>query len=442
VAPFNFRSADELLEKAALLGIDLPFQEDLSPLFEWVKVGSFPLVNRLTVQPMEGCDALADGSPGELTFRRYRRYARGGSGTIWFEATAVKAEARSNPRQLWLHRQNVAAFRELVEKTRQAAYRIFGVGHDPFLVLQLTHSGRYSRPDGRPKPLAAAANPYLDKDGQDVHILGDGELDQLQERFVEAAYLAWQAGFDAVDIKACHGYLVNELLGGRQRRDSRYGGAFENRCRFLLDVCRKIRAEVYPIMTAVRLSAYDGVPYPYGFGVSQESREGIDLSEVMTLLAELGDRGCQMGNITVGNPQVAPHLTRPYDRGLPGAESLPEHPLEGVYRLIRITGELQNEFCDLPLLGSGYSWLRHFFPQVAAAVVRQGGAALIGLGRSAFAYPEAPRHLLEKGALDPQKVCIACSRCSELMRFGRPSGCVVRDKEIYGKAYQGISKTP
>ena len=93
---FNFRTKESLLQKIDDLGIDIPFADDVSVLFDRVPVAGRTLANRFVVQPMEGADADGDGAPGELTFRRYRRYAAGGSGLIWFEATAVSADGRSN----------------------------------------------------------------------------------------------------------------------------------------------------------------------------------------------------------------------------------------------------------------------------------------------------------------------------------------------------------
>ena len=90
--PFRYKTADELLKKAEELGINLPWQETLDPLFNPVCLGEKKIPNRLVVHPMEGFDATPDGAPGELTFRRYKRYAEGGSGMIWFEATAVVRE--------------------------------------------------------------------------------------------------------------------------------------------------------------------------------------------------------------------------------------------------------------------------------------------------------------------------------------------------------------
>lgn len=434
---FAFRSPGELLAEADRLGINLPFQEDTAPLFEPLAVGSRRLPNRLVVQPMEGFDAADGGAPGEWTRRRYLRYAGGGSGTIWFEAVAVVPEGRSNPRQLRLHSGNVDSFKKLVDRVRQAAGRASSREVDPFLILQLSHSGRYSRPDGHPRPAAAVSNPHLDRQGQDSEILSDDRLDRLQDQFVETARLARQAGFDGVDIKACHGYLVNELLGARQRRNSRYGGSLENRCRFLLEAGRRV-AEIPGMVLAVRLSAYDGLAHPFGFGVSPADEAVPDLGEVKVLMGELVNLGCRIVNVSAGNPHVKPHITRPFDRGMPGSLLPPEHPLQGVSRLIGMTGKLQSAFEDLPMVGSGYSWLRRFYPMVAAAVIRQGKAALVGLGRSSFAYPAAPLNLLKKGSLDPEKVCTCCSRCSELMRSGCSTGCVIRDRRIYGKLYRKI----
>jgi 2,4-dienoyl-CoA reductase (NADPH2) len=434
--PFSFKSGTELLNKAEELGFTLPFHDSTSPLFESVSIGWKKISNRIAVQPMEGFDAEPDGSPGELAFRRYKRFVEGGSGLVWFEATSVVAPGRSNPHQLLLEPRTLDGFKRLVEQTRRSAYKMFGISHEVFFVLQLSHSGRYSKPLGKPEPLVAGHNPIIGNQAGKENILSDEELERLQDRFVMAARLAQEAGFDAVDIKACHGYLVNELLSARTRKNSRFGGNFENRTRFLRQLIQSVKEEASEIDTAVRLSAFDGLPYPYGFGTQEGELAQIDLSEPKELIRRLIQAGCSIFNITVGNPNHNPHLGRPFDRPLPGASLPEEHPLEGVSRLLKITGELQKTFPNIVFVGTGYSWLRNFFPNVAAAVVERREATLIGLGRSSLAYPDAPKDLMAKGAVNPSKVCIACSRCTELMRSGHPSGCAVRDKDIYGKEYK------
>ncbi len=435
--PFTFQSGPELLRKADELGVELPFQDSVSPLFESLAVGSKTLANRLAVQPMEGFDADTNGSPSELTFRRYQRYAEGGCALIWFEATSVVPEGRSNPHQLMLHPRNLDSFKRLVEQTHHSAQKAFGSAYEVFFVLQLTHSGRYSQPEGKPLRQVAGFNPNLDRKPEDVRILNDDELDRYQDKYVEAARLTEQAGFDAVDIKACHGYLINELLAARTREGSRYGETFENRTRFLSEVVEKVRDRTPGLCLAVRLSAFDGIPG--GFGVSRDVPENYDLAEPKELVRRLAQSNCSLFNITVGNPYEKPHLGRPFDRPLQGDFFPEEHPIEGITRLLRITSVFQKEFPDIPFVGTGYSWLRHFFPNVGAAVLQLGEASLIGLGRSSFAYPDAPKDLMNSGALDPGKVCISCSRCTELMRNGHESGCVMKDKEIYGKLYQKLS---
>jgi 2,4-dienoyl-CoA reductase (NADPH2) len=436
--PFDYRSPEELLAKVSDLEIELPFQTDLSPLFEEITLGVKKLTNRLAVQPMEGFDANTDGSPSDLTFRRYKRFAKGGSALIWFEATSVVPEGRSNPRQLWLHTKNVDGFTRLVADTRNEAIHSFGPGHDIFCVLQLTHSSRYSKPEGKPRPYVTVYNPVLDEKRENLHIFSDIELDFLQERFIETAFLAGQAGFDAVDIKACHGYLVNDLLASFGRQNSKYGGFFKKRIRFLAELSQKIRKEVPQVQLAVRLNAYDGIPFPFGFGVSKDDSESIDLTEPKQVISRLVEEGCTLLNVTAGIPNLKPHLGRPFDRPVKGSPNPPEHPLEGVSRLLSNTSELQKEFPVLPIVGTGYSWLRQFFPNVGAAVLRNKMASFIGIGRGAFAYPEAPLDLKEKGKLNPKKVCISCSRCSEMMRIGGIAGCVMKDKEIYGERYKSL----
>jgi len=437
---FHFKTSDQLLEKAAELGIDIPFQSAIDPLLTPVQIGSKTVSNRIAVQPMEGYDSLPDGTPGELTARRYKRYAEGGNGLIWFEATSIMEDGRSNSHQLLLHNKTKESFRELVSSTRKAARVAHGNSHIPFLVLQLTHSGRFSYSGDRKQRQVVCRNPHLDQSPQDlVDTFCDVDLARFRDIFIEAAGLAEQAGFDAVDIKACHGYLMSELLGAFNRKDSIYGGSYENRTRLLKEVIRGIR-ESCEIGIAVRLSGTDGIPYPYGFGVRRDGSGTMDLSEPIRLARELEKEGCRLLNFSAGIPYHLPHVCRPCDRPEKGAIVPNEHPLVSVHRLISITDRLQHTVPGTAVVGTGYSWLRHFWPCIGAAVIAQEKASLIGLGRGNLAYPDAAYDLMKHGKLNPRKCCVTSSLCTDLMRMGRPTGCAIRDRDIYTSEYRKMKR--
>ncbi len=427
---FQLSDGADLARCARQLGVTIPFSDDIRTLFSPLDVAGRRLPNRFAIHPMEGCDAEPDGAPGPLTFRRYQRFAAGGSGLIWFEATAVTPEGRANPRQLWITPANVDGFRRLVDGTRACSSE----KHNVLLVLQLTHSGRYARPDGTPRPIVAQHNPVLDSRlglSPDHPLVSDGELDQLQEAFLHAAELAAAAGFDGVDIKACHGYLVSELLAAFARADSRYGGSLENRTRFLLEVAGRIRARVPSLLITSRFSVHDGLPHPYGFGADTE-----EFAEPVELARRLHALGSPLLNVSLGNPYHNPHIGRPHDMPVAGGATPDELPLVGVARLLRAAAAIQRAIPAVAVVGTGYSWLRHLFPNVAAGAIARGDVALVGLGRLALAYPDCVRDLEANGALDPEMMCATCSGCSQIMRDGGHVGCRVRDSDIYAQEYR------
>lgn len=437
---FRFRSRAELEEKIARLGLDIPLDDDLSPLFSPLEVGGRAMANRLVTLPMEGADADPSGAPTDLTRRRYRRFAQGGSGLIWFEAAAVRPPGRGNPRQLMIMDQSAGSLGQLVAETRRAAAEKFGPERPLLLLLQLTHAGRFARPDGRPAPVIAQHNPTLDDRlglPPDYPLIADAELDSLQEDYVRAAGLAAEAGFDGVDIKACHGYLVSELLASRTRVVSRYGGNLENRSRLLVETIRKIRTAAPGLLIATRLNMFDALPWPFGFGADPGGGIGEDLSEPCELIRRLAAEGVALIAVTCGIPAYRPHLGRPFDTPVKGDVVPSEHPLLGVARWLRITAAAQAAAPEVRIVGGGLSWLRHYFPLVAAAMVRLGRSSLIGAGREAIAYPDWVNDLRAVGALDPGRVCTACSKCSEMLRAGSRVGCAVRDAEIYAPEYRG-----
>jgi 2,4-dienoyl-CoA reductase-like NADH-dependent reductase (Old Yellow Enzyme family) len=421
---FRYSTKDELIAKGKELGLEIPYLDDISALFRTFDLGGFRIANRMVVQPMEGYDSEKDGAPSWLTKRRYFRYAEGGSGIIWYEAVSVMHEGRSNPHQLWIHGRNFGSFARLNDEVRKNAIR---QGMDPYLVVQLTHSGRYSKPDGVPKPLVAGLNPDLDKSVP--YILTDDDLKRIIDRFVDSAKLAYRAGFNAVDLKACHGYLFVDALASRGRKESIFGGEEpERRFRLLLETYDRIHYEIPDILITVRLGVSD--LYSGGFGVDEKGF--ADFSEPLMLAGHLSSRGIRLMNLTMGSPYHNPHVNRPFDNPVPGQTLPDEHPLSGVMRMIEGTALFQSGFPEIAFTGSAYSFLRHHAPNIAAAVIEEGKATFAGFGRNSFAYPSMPADLKKNGTADPRKFCITCSGCTRLIRGLRPGGCVIHDREIYG----------
>ncbi len=428
---FHYKNLDELKEDMTRMGLDIPVSADVAVLSRPIALGERTIPNRLAINPMEGCDGTPEGRPSGLTRRRYRRFGGSGAGLVWYEATAVVNEGRANPRQLQINEETRGDIAATLEELRGAAS---AAGHGrPYSVLQLTHSGRYSRPGSTPAPVVAARNPFLDARFPEVRVISDEELEQLEEKFVSAAQAAAEAGFDAVDVKACHGYLLAELLSAHTR-EGRYGGSFENRTRLLCSIVDKIRDRLGEKITlAVRLGVYEQAPHPYAWGADKDDYHRPDYAEPARLVKLLWEKGVKLFGISAGNPYFNPHLTRPYDKGvyLP-----PVHPLEGVHLLLRAAQAMQAAAPEAVIMGAGLSWLRQFSPNVAAGCVEQGWLKIAGFGRLSIAYPDFAADLLKAGALDPKKTCLACSQCTTIMRDGGCAGCVPRDKEVYLPIYK------
>jgi 2,4-dienoyl-CoA reductase-like NADH-dependent reductase (Old Yellow Enzyme family) len=445
---FTYRSRDDLEQDMRERGVAIELASGTDAVLSPIGIAERTAGNRLAVQPMEGCDGELDGSPGALTFRRWERFGAGGAKLIWGEATAVTPEARANPRQLLIDERTAPALAELLKRTRRAHKERFGRDDDLIVGLQLTHSGRFSHPS----PLIAQHAPPLDaikKIEADSPLITDVYLEELEDKYVVAASVAAGIGFDFVDVKQCHGYLLNELLGSRGR-PGRYGGDFEGRTRFVRNVVAKIRAKLRAnLMIASRMNVFDGPPfateadgivrysadgwYPWGFGHHPERPIEPDIEEPLRLIGMLVEYGVLLVNVTMGSPYWNPHFGRPFERPTVDGYWPPEHPLIGVERHFELTAAVQHEYPNLAVVGSGYSWLRHYAAASGEANVRNGRVSIVGLGRGAIAYPDFAADLMNHGEMVDRKSCIGVSYCTALMRaknneLGQfPVGCVPRD---------------
>jgi 2,4-dienoyl-CoA reductase-like NADH-dependent reductase (Old Yellow Enzyme family) len=420
---------------------------------------------------MEGCDGTLDGRPGELTLRRYRRFGAGGAKLIWGEATAVVEEGRANSRQLLLNDQTAPDLARLLDDCRQAHREAFGSDDDLVIGLQLTHSGRYSFR----RPMIAFHDPLLDPRtpvdkatgrtiDADYPLLDDDYLKRLVGAFVAAARLAHRIGFQFVDIKQCHRYLLNELLAAKTRPGP-YGGSLENRTRLARDIITGIRTEVPGLVIATRLGVYDGIPYgkqpnsdegepcPWqppvqsAWGSCEDDPLQPDLTEPLAWTDAMCHLGVALVNVSMGSPYATPHVTRPFEYPPPDGYEPPEHPLLGVDRHFRLTAQVQQAFPQLPVVGSGYSYLQEFLFHAGAANVRDGWATFVGVGRAALPQPDFVRQLQEHGRLDRRRVCRTFSYCTALMRskhndLGQfATGCPPFDKEVYGPIWNEAKET-
>ncbi len=455
----SLKTADNFAGYLAQLGLDLQFDRELqsgadSPLGQSYQLDDITIGNRFSILPMEGWDGTEDGNPTELTIRRWKHFGESGAKLIWGgEAVAVRHDGRANPNQLISNDATTAELENLRKVLVDAHKEKCGTTDDLLVGLQLTHSGRFARPNDKKKlePRILYRHPLLDKKfgitspASIAAIFSDAEIDDLIGDFARAAVRAEAAGFTFVDLKHCHGYLGHEFLGATTR-PGRYGGSFENRTQFLRGLVAAVRRDAPSLKIGVRLSAFDflpfrmpegddkrGVPesfegrYEHAFGGDAGNPLMINLNETFQFFALLEELAIKLVCVSAGSPYYNPHIQRPAlfppsDGYLP-----PEDPLVGVARQIKVTSELKARFPQMCVVGSGYTYLQEWLPNVGQHYVRTGQVDFVGLGRLVLSYHDLPFDVVNGHKLQSKRICRTFSDCTTGPRNGLVSGCYPLD---------------
>jgi 2,4-dienoyl-CoA reductase-like NADH-dependent reductase (Old Yellow Enzyme family) len=467
----HFRDVASFQAHLASLGVQLPCDErilsaaDGSPLAQPFDAGGFVVGNRWCVHPMEGWDGTPTGEPTEHTLRRWKHFGQSGCKLIWGgEAFAVQSDGRANPNQLGIidgdTERAARGLASLLKTLTDAHQEKFGATDDLLVGLQLTHSGRFCRPYDKKKlaPRIAYHHPILDPKfniapDDDGVVLTDDDLRRLIDNFVRAAKVAQKVGFRFVDVKHCHGYLAHELLSGFARKGE-FGGSFENRTRFAREIIQRIQADCPGLLIGVRLSVFDQppfkpdptrggggklgpgipdqfqpfLPYHYGFGCDPNNPLEMDLAEPIAFINMLAGLGVKLINASAGSPYYNPHIQRPAMFPPSDGYQPPEDPLVGVARQIEATRQLKAACPGSILVGTGYTYLQEFLPNVAQAVVRQGWADSVGIGRLVLSYWEMPADTLAGRPVNGKTICRTFSDCTTAPRNGMISGCFPLDE--------------
>lgn len=496
----SLKSVDEFRKHVASLGLDLPCEDQIatgsaSPLaqaIDGVTINGKRMGNRWAVHPMEGWDGTTTGGVTEEMLRRWQRFGESGAKLIYGgEAMAVRPDGRANPNQIIITEENKSGIASLRETLVKAHRERYGRTDDLVIGFQLTHSGRFCKPNDkkRMEPRVAFRHPILDRKfnvTSDAQMFTDAEIEELIQCYIRAAQIAWDVGADFVDIKHCHGYLLHEFLGAHTR-PGKFGGSFENRTRLLRDIVAGIRASGNRIEIGVRLSAFDFVPfkpdpalsqpgklgpgipedyshclpYRYGFGVDVNHPVEYDLTETFQFAELCAQLGVKILNLSAGSPYYNPHIQRP--AAYPPSDGYqPAHdPLIDVARQIGVVREVRarlkglNELNRLKelravdatggetrlthltnhsvnsvpvVIGTAYSYLQEYLPHVAQYVVRHGWTDMVGLGRMVLSYPNILADAVEKGSIMPKQICRTFSDCTTAPRNGMISGCYPLDK--------------
>lgn len=343
--------------------------------------------NRLVAQAMEINSADAGGGVSEKILSRYNKLARGRWGIVFVEAISVTDTSLARKHGLVMTRENFGGFKRLVEEFK-------GKDDKALIMLQLTHAGRVAG------DFSTKACIYKDS-STDIPELGVAELDRIKDDFIKACGLAREAGADGVDIKACHGYLLGEMLRPFNRRRDMYGGDAVNRARLICDIIKEAKSNYPGLIIGSRISFYEGIRGGCGTSSAKEVIENPD--DIIETTGFIVSAGADYINVSAGIPSVTPKLTRPGEDGI-----------FNMYSHFRYAKVLKENFPDTAIIGSAYSAGSSAAAGFADENIGKGYTDFAGFGRQNLADPLFPLKLAE----DPGTIkwCKLCGGCSKLLK--------------------------
>jgi 2,4-dienoyl-CoA reductase-like NADH-dependent reductase (Old Yellow Enzyme family) len=385
-----------------------------------ITVGGKTLANRLAVGAMECNDADDNGNPSAATYARYEKYFQGGSGFISLEAITCQRESVSALHQLSLTPANAKSLEKFVRHLK-------AINKDTVFVFQLTHAGEISHPT-LSKPVRVTKTPLYGYER--ARLIGEDEIKVIMDQLVLGAKIAHEVGADGIDLKLCTGYLGSQILRPFNRDNWKYGGPWEKRRQYALDLTERIVRELNDpgFIIGSKITLYEG--FPGGQGTAGPDTALMDLREPIDLAQRLEERGAAYIIEAAGAPRHTEDLSKP-DRSKPYFSYL------HFYFQKVLRDALKPETA---VIGNGYSLFRDgrlkTFPAVRPEDntlkfwgnknIGDGVVDIVSLGRQSLADPAVPRKLAE-GKENEIKWCIGCDNCTVFLISQEGGGCAVYD---------------
>ena len=354
-------------------------------LLEPIEFGGIKLKNRMVMSPMATNLATEDGYVTERLKAYYGERAQGGVGLIIIEYTCIDSPvAKGVARQVCCDDDSfIPGLSELVQVIH---------GHGIPVALQFCHAGRLA---GRrftgcqpvaPSPLAAPG-------GDMPRELSPAEIDDIIEKFAQAAGRAQKAGFDGVEIHCTHGYLLHEFASPVSNiREDAYGGSLENRVRIILDVVRAAKERVgkdYPVWTRMNAKEFN-------------TKGGITLEESRQLAKWLEGAGVAALNVSTTCETTRATLSMAWPEGDEMGRPSMAHPYG---YLLPVLAKIK-EVVAVPVMGVG-----RISPEAGEKAIAQGQVDMVVIGRALLCDAQLPNKVAS-GTTDEIRPCCSCNECT------------------------------